>query len=189
MHNEIMNFCRGIRMLSPKNFRGSRVLEVGSYVANGSVRELFEACDYLGVDVTEGPGVDRVCPAHMLHEPDGSFDTVISTQALEHDMHYEKTVKEMLRMLKPGGLLVVTCATGTSWEHGTPGHGENDSLTSKLPGEWSKHYHNVSENEFFRALGKIPALIFSQWNLKIELNSAGSQDLLFYGIKLSEKES
>lgn len=185
MHAEIMDFCRRVRSLTPRHFRGCHVLEVGSYIANGSVRDLFEACDYLGVDVSEGPGVDRVCAAHDLQEPDESFDTVISTQALEHDLHYQKTVPKMIQLLRPGGLLVMTCATGCSWEHGTRQHGAADSLTSRFPGYWGDYYKNVSEEAFLEAVGKTPDMVFSQWEVKTEINSAGGQDLLFYGVKLS----
>jgi len=66
-------------------------LEVGSLDINGSVRIVFERCDYLGVDLGEGKGVDLVCPGHLLEFPASSFDTVISCQCFEHDVHWQET--------------------------------------------------------------------------------------------------
>ena len=42
-----------------------------------------------------------------------------SANAFEHDMHFEKTFKNMIRLLKNGGLLFFTCAGEGYAEHGT----------------------------------------------------------------------
>jgi len=182
MHEEIMNFCKGVRLLSPAHFKNTKVLEIGSVIVNGSVRQLFENCEYTGIDVAPGEGVDKVCVAHEFPEPDNSFDTIISTQALEHDMYYQHTLRKAVKLLKSGGLLIISCATGSSWEHGTPQHGPDDSLTATLQGAWSTYYRNISSEDLCTALGD-PDLIFEEWNVRTQTNSAGGQDLLCYGIK------
>jgi SAM-dependent methyltransferase len=84
------------------------VLEVGSYDENGTVRPLFGGCEFVGVDMREGPGVDRVASSHDLPFDDGQFDVVVSTEMLEHDPYPWVSMAEMGRVLVPGGLLVVT---------------------------------------------------------------------------------
>ena len=69
-------------------FEGKSVLEVGSYVVNGSVRPLIEAhgpVSYLGVDMAEGPGVDVVANVADLPDlyPDG-FNVVVTTEMSAH---------------------------------------------------------------------------------------------------------
>lgn len=41
--------------------------------------------------------------------PDCTFDKLVSSSALEHFGHDELALREMARVLKPGGLLVLTC--------------------------------------------------------------------------------
>lgn len=87
---------------------GGAVLEVGSYDVNGSVRAFFAGCDYIGVDMREGPGVDRVAEASALPFDAGTFDVVVSTEMLEHDAAFWLSLPEMARVLKPGGHLLLT---------------------------------------------------------------------------------
>jgi len=39
---------------------------------------------------------------------DGKFDTVLATDVLEHNLNYKDIVMELKRLLKPGGLLIVS---------------------------------------------------------------------------------
>ena len=83
------------------NLIGPKILEVGSYDVNGSVRPLFSrAGSYVGVDFRPGPGVDLTMNAHCLKFPDRSFDLVISTEMLEHDDQFWVSLQEMGRVLK-----------------------------------------------------------------------------------------
>ena len=74
----------------PEEFRGKKVLEVGSKYVNGSVRPLiknfFSPKEYVGVDIEPGRFVDIVLPAEKLVDYFGeeSFDVVIATELLEH---------------------------------------------------------------------------------------------------------
>lgn len=94
------------------------VLEVGSYNVNGSVRELLPT-PYTGVDVQPGPGVDMVADAGELPFPDAAFGTVVSTEMLEHALDPVACIAEMVRVLRPGGLLLVT-ARGNGFPHHNP---------------------------------------------------------------------
>lgn len=47
---------------------------------------------------------------------DNQFDVAVATAVLEHVVDMEETLKEIKRVLKPGGILVVTCPD-PFWEH------------------------------------------------------------------------
>lgn len=59
-------------------------------------------------DFCAGPGVDFVADVSALPFQDNSYDIVLSTQVLEHVMDPQQVVKEMARVLKPGGTLFLT---------------------------------------------------------------------------------
>lgn len=82
-------------------------LEVGSQDVNGSVRQFFGG-DYIGVDMEDGAGVDVVARADKLPFKARSFECVVSTEMLEHDPYFWKSIPEMGRVLAPGGYLLLT---------------------------------------------------------------------------------
>jgi len=93
-------------------------LELGSHDINGSFRQFFTGF-YWGIDQLPAPGVDEVMNAHDL--PDGiagttwtgRFDTVVCTEMIEHDPMPWVSIAEAARVLKPGGVLLLsTCGFG-----------------------------------------------------------------------------
>ena len=66
------------------------------------------AGEYVGVDVAPGPQVDVVSPAESLPFPDARFDVVVSFQTLEHIADPPRAIAEMHRVLKPGGIALVS---------------------------------------------------------------------------------
>ncbi len=83
-------------------------------------KSLFNgATQYTGLDIVPGPEVDVVGNAWDLPFADHSVDVVISTQVLEHTEKLEATVKEIQRVLKPGGHVFIS-APFTFQEHGMP---------------------------------------------------------------------
>jgi SAM-dependent methyltransferase len=118
-HKEQTDFVAAVKDKHPEFFQNKRVLEVGSLNINGTVRDFFTDCEYVGCDLGEGPGVDIVCAGQDLDFPDNSFDVVCSCECFEHNPAYQETLRNMVRMLKPGGLLFFTCATTGRPEHGT----------------------------------------------------------------------
>ena len=118
-HQEQAAFFSEVRAHYPSAFAEARVLEVGSLDINGSVRELFTRCDYTGVDLQLGPGVDLACQGQLVGFSSGHFDTVISAECLEHNPYWRETLANMLRMTRPGGLVLMSCATTGRYEHGT----------------------------------------------------------------------
>lgn len=100
---------------------GGSVLDVGCGTGV-IVDELLElGCKYTGVDPAEQmienarklhEGKDNadfaVGSAEVINYPDESFDAVICMGVLERVGDYEKALSEMVRVLKPGGTLMVT---------------------------------------------------------------------------------
>jgi SAM-dependent methyltransferase len=101
------------RVLTADVVRDADVLEVGSYDTTGTVRPLVERLRprrYIGVDIVPGPRVDIICDVHELVGRFGaaSFDVVIATELLEHIREWRHAIEQMLSVLRPGGLLLVT---------------------------------------------------------------------------------
>ena len=99
--------------LSPREVTGRRILEVGSYDANGSIRRVWsnwEPAEYVGVDIIPGPGVDIVCDASDIVTKLGEnrFDIVVSTEMLEHARNWRAAVSNMKRACKPAGTILIT---------------------------------------------------------------------------------
>lgn len=197
-------FVNCVKAKFPEYFKGTRVLEVGSYNVNGSVRDLFECCYYVGVDVVEGQGVDVVCPGDK-YTSDYKFDVVISCEMLEHNPFWRETLRNMVSLLKEDGLLILTCAAPGRPEHGTRRTQDGASPSSKLFGDY---YRNLTSAEVSSVLthasvlspltmfctefhGKVPAETCSKYPL---MNPPGhdqyvNHDLLFVGQKLGEYNS
>lgn len=114
----------------PDAFVGKRVLEVGSYNINGTIRDFFTGCDYTGVDFRPGPLVDVVCLAHDMDFPE-PFDVVVSGQMLEHDPYWDRSINKMIDLLKPDGLLFLSW--GPAHAHTETGDWAPDGAFHPLP--------------------------------------------------------
>jgi SAM-dependent methyltransferase len=82
--------------------------DIGSFDYNGSYRALFDSPKwrYMGIDLDRGPNVDHVLESpYRFPMADGHFDVIVSGQAFEHVKFFWLTWMEMVRTLKPGGLI------------------------------------------------------------------------------------
>jgi SAM-dependent methyltransferase len=85
---------------------GYRVLDVGCGIK--PYERLFVAArEYVGVDVAN-PAADLQGTADAIPVPDGSFDLVLCTQVLEHADDPAATVRELRRVVAPGGRVLAS---------------------------------------------------------------------------------
>lgn len=134
---------------------GRRVLDFGCGSGYGSAQIATTASHVLGVDVAEDAVAyarshfeagnlqfDLIEPDTRLPFADGSFDTVLSFQVLEHVKDVDNYLGEIRRVLAPGGRLVLA----------TP-----DRSTRLLPMQrpWNRwHLHEYSRGELKRLVSR-----------------------------------
>jgi predicted SAM-dependent methyltransferase len=109
---------------------GARVLDVGAgtcpYRADFA-RCTYIACDFMGLEdirlgARTGYGrIDVVGSASRLPFATGSFDVALCTEVLEHLPEPEAALREMARVLAPGGRLLLTAPLGCGL-HQEPHH-------------------------------------------------------------------
>ena len=173
-------FCDKVRNNHPEYFKNKKVLDIGSLDINGNNRFLFTDCEYTGLDVGEGPNVDVISIGHLFEGPDEYYDTIISTEVFEHDMFYEDTIKNIMRMLKPNGMFIFTCASTGRAEHGTRNSDGSDAapLLIQVSEKWSDYYKNLTQEDII----KIDGFKRTFPDGKFEYQPEGC-DLYFYGVK------
>jgi SAM-dependent methyltransferase len=175
-HADQTEFLKLIRKHLPSYFSSGRVLEIGSLDINGSIRSVFSTTDYVGVDVAPGPGVDQVGQGQLLDHPSGTYDAVVSCECLEHNPFWVETVANIFRMTRPGGLVIISCATTGRAEHGTTRSSGSDSPLSIGIG-W-EYYKNISLQDFRRTFN------FDYWfDDYLLLENWDHCDLYFVGIR------
>lgn len=110
MRENVRAFCR----LALEHFPlDGPVYEFGAYQVAGqqeraNLRGLFPGRAYVGCDMRPGPGVDRVEDLAGLGLDDGCAATVLCFDTLEHTFDVHQACREMFRVLRPGGVFVVS---------------------------------------------------------------------------------
>lgn len=145
MHKLVRKYCESVRSRHTKHFIEKDVLDCGSLDINGNNRYLFSECTYIGIDICEGKNVDIVTQVHKFKSPI-QFDTVISTEMLEHDRNWLESLRNMFDLTKPGGMLLFTAA-GTN----RPEHGTTESTPQDSPMTHS-YYKNITVEMIVKAL-------------------------------------
>lgn len=108
---------------------GTRVLDVGA--GSCPYRALFAHCEYRAQDLAPLHGdqlrdgrygkLDYVSDLAAIPVPDKSFGAILCTEVLEHHPEPIAVVKELARILEPGGKLILTAPLG-SGIHQEPYH-------------------------------------------------------------------
>lgn len=108
---------------------GSRVLDVGA--GSCPYRSVFAHCEYRTQDFKELKGeqlrsgayggIDYICDASAMPIETGTFDVILCTEVIEHVPQPIDVVHEFARILKPGGILLLTAPLG-SGIHQEPYH-------------------------------------------------------------------
>lgn len=186
-HKEQQNFVMEVKNKFPNFFNNKKVLDVGSFNVCGNEKPYFDNCDFIGLDIGLGSGVDVVCPAQEYDAPDDSFDTIISCECFEHNPYYEDTIKNIVRMLKSGGLFLFTCATIGRAVHGTKSLEEVSkeryenwiTMPNVLRDNWDNdYYRNLTEEDIRKSINFDN--VFSEYEFLVEENHF---DLYFWGVK------
>ena len=71
------------------------------------VHARYEAADFAQVDTTHGP-LDYVCDLTAIPVENGRFDAIICNQVLQHLPDPGRALREMLRVLRPGGRMLLS---------------------------------------------------------------------------------
>lgn len=167
-HQSQLDFVASIKRKFPDYFNNKLVIEIGSLDINGSVRQFFDNCRYIGVDLGEGKGVNMVERGENLTFPANIFDVSISCECFEHNPEWVKTFNNMVRMTQ--GLVIMTCATT-----GRPEHGTRRTSPSDAP-FCDDYYKNLTEHDIKSScdLSKFVEYSFSTCD--------SPADLYFWGI-------
>jgi SAM-dependent methyltransferase len=111
----------------------SKILDLGA--GRCPYKPLFAHCDYKTQDFTAYKGtadgllkdsweygtIDYVCDATAIPVADGTFDVILCTEVLEHVPEPILVLKEISRLLKPGGYAFITAPLGSGL-HQQPYH-------------------------------------------------------------------
>lgn len=184
-HQHQQDFFNKVKSKLPHYFTDVKVLDIGSLDINGNTRHFFHhPFYYVGVDLCKGNNVDVVSPGH-LYDSGFQFDVVTSSECFEHDMYYDRTIKNMIRLLKPGGLMIFTCASEDRVKNiGRPIHGtltykpQDAPFLNNMSEEWANYYKNLTEEDIRNVVDINNT--FSSYEFEFEETSF---DLYFWGIK------
>lgn len=87
-----------------------------------AIHDKFSACNLTGVDISEKmleelPEYVHGCQGSLEHIPlaDNSFELTLCIEALEHSVNAPLAVKELARITKPGGTIIIIDKNITSW--------------------------------------------------------------------------
>ena len=148
-------------------------MEVGSQGINGNIRGYFlSAKEYVGVDTGEGDRVDYVIPGELIELPKEWADLVVIAECLEYAESWKLIFLNMIRILKPSGLFLMTCAS-----LGRAAHGAIDSEmgSSSFTTSYNK---NLGVEDVSSQIDLI--LFFDRHSFEVE---AQSGDLYFCGVR------
>lgn len=89
------------------------VYEFGSMQVPGQeqfadLRPLFPGKEFTGADIRPGPGVDVILDLSAINLPAQTAGTVLLLETVEHVEHLWKAMEEVYRIIRPGGLLVMS---------------------------------------------------------------------------------
>lgn len=91
-------------------FATGRLLDIGC--GNKPYENMLKnnTTEYIGCDIVQSSlhKVDVLCPADNIPLGSATFDTVFSTQTIEHVENHQGLVNEAYRLVKPGGYFIVS---------------------------------------------------------------------------------
>ena len=112
-----------VAAIAARRDRGGILIDVGCGSAQLFPR-IRELCDrYLGVDIVRYDGFPpeaefvaaNLDDCQSIPLPDGSAEAVVAVETIEHLENPRRLVREMVRLAKPGGLVLLTTPNQLSW--------------------------------------------------------------------------
>ena len=106
------------------NLKGKKVLDVGCGTGRWSKLLIKKGGDVLGIDSSKdmlkvANKVEKLKTKYMdarkINLPANSFDLVFSSMMLTHLKDYKKAIEQMIKVLKPGGILIVSDLHGAAF--------------------------------------------------------------------------
>lgn len=83
-------------------------LQVPGQESFADLRQYFPKMEYIGADMREGAGVDRVLNLHDIDLPPESVGTVLCLDTLEHVEYPRRALEQIYKILKPGGVVIIS---------------------------------------------------------------------------------
>ena len=151
-HTDQIQFFQQAILFFPSEFSG-KVIDIGANEINGGPHTYVKAAEYVGVDLAEGENVDLVARGEEVDLPTGYFDVAMSSECFEHAPTWRAILLNMIRMTRPGGVVIFSCATTGRPEHGT----SRTDLGFAAPMAVSigqEHYANVTAKQAREVLGE-----------------------------------
>jgi SAM-dependent methyltransferase len=94
-----------------KRSKKPRVLVLGGGILGSGIKALLDSSiEFVETDVSFGPRTMAIVDAHVIPFLNNSFDGIIAQAMLEHVAEPHTCVKEMHRVLKPGGIIYAETA-------------------------------------------------------------------------------
>ncbi len=116
MHPSALNFGKLFFETYCAGREGAVVYDIGAQDVNGSLKDVLPPhLSYVGVDFVAGNGVDVVLDdPYKLPFADASLDIVVCSSCFEHSQFHWLVFLEILRVLKPDGLLYLNVPSNGS---------------------------------------------------------------------------
>ena len=77
------------------------------------LRDSFPETGYIGCELSEAAQIDRLASLDRLPFPNDAARTVVCVNTLEHVFEPRRVIEEMVRILKPGGVLLLCESAGS----------------------------------------------------------------------------
>lgn len=110
MRNHIRNFTE---IVSVEFHTLEPIVEIGSFRVSGqekraNLRPVFPKKQFIGCDIRNGPGVDRIENVEDLSFESDSIGTVLILDTLEHVQNCFSALDEIYRILKKDGVVILS---------------------------------------------------------------------------------